>query len=304
MHTARWMTKLIYSFKIVLLKEKILELPKGSILAAQQFQRLERFVLAAALFYVPWWLRAGVAADSPVNDLSLIKSIQSYSLIDQQVSTSAMGAFKKHLWYLTEELIPLALFSSTLNDFEKKRIAEEIKKHVPSDNSENRFGAAFGKPQFPDLPLNIMEASLEQFVGKDSWSFFRILKLESSFLDLPVESWDKDEGFKAAKTVVKNLKVVNDSAERGVKLFQACNSTGVISDKTFLSIMSRKHFAYSLKVFSFNCLASNLFWKANAADPLSCKIAGSATQGYLETRCPTEASNLQLSFRYLYSNSS
>ena len=28
MHTARWMAKLIYSFKIVLLKEKILELPK------------------------------------------------------------------------------------------------------------------------------------------------------------------------------------------------------------------------------------------------------------------------------------
>ena len=99
-----------------------------------------------------------------------------------------------------------------------KRISEEIKKHLPSDHSQNRFGATFGKPQFPDLPLNIMEASLEQFVGKDSWSFFRILKLESSFLDLPVESWDKDEGFKAAETVVKNIKVVNDSAEHGIKL--------------------------------------------------------------------------------------
>ena len=79
-----------------------------------------------------------------------------------------MGAFKNHLWYLTEELIPLALFSSTLNDDEKKRIAEEIKKYVPSDHFQNRFRAAFGKPQFPDLPLNIMEVSLEQFVGKDS----------------------------------------------------------------------------------------------------------------------------------------
>ena len=39
MRTARWMAKLIYSFKIVLLKEKILEPPKGSILAAQQFLR-------------------------------------------------------------------------------------------------------------------------------------------------------------------------------------------------------------------------------------------------------------------------
>ena len=44
------------------------------------------------------------------------------------------------------------------------------------------------------------------------------MKLESSFIDLPVESWNKDEGFKAAETVVKNLKVVNDAAERGIKL--------------------------------------------------------------------------------------
>ena len=69
-------------------------------------------------------------------------------------------------------------------------MAEEIKQHVPSDHSQNRFGAAFGKPQFPDLPLNIMEVSLEQFVGKDSWSFFRILKLDRSFLDMPIEFWD------------------------------------------------------------------------------------------------------------------
>ena len=144
-----------------------------------------------------------MAAVSPVNDLSLIKSIKSYSLIDQQVSTSAMGEFKKHLWYLTEELIPLALFSSTLNDFEK-RTAEEIKKHLPSHHSQNRFGASSGKPQYPNLSPNIMEASLEHFVGKDSWSFFRIIKLDSSFLDLPVESWDKGDSFKAAKTVKKS----------------------------------------------------------------------------------------------------
>jgi len=75
MHKAHWMAKLIYRIKIVLLKEKILKLPKGSILTSQQLHRLEGFILAVALFYVPWWFYAGVTAESPVSDLSLMKSI-------------------------------------------------------------------------------------------------------------------------------------------------------------------------------------------------------------------------------------
>ena len=218
MHQARWMAKLLYSFKIVLLKDRILDLPKGSVFTAQQYEKLERFVFGAAFFYVPWWLSAGVAAESPVNDLNYIKSVHSYSLIDPQLSESALRAFKNHLWYLTEELILLALFSSSLSSAEKEELVKELKNYLPGERCEGRFGTAFGKPQFPALPSDIAEASLKSFAGKDSWCFFRILKLDSSFLSLPVESWNEDVSFNAAKIVVDNLKVVNDSAERGVKL--------------------------------------------------------------------------------------
>ena len=47
-------------------------------------------------------------------------------------------------------------------------------------------------------------------------NFLKVLKLDSSFMNEPVSSWDDVESFKRAKLVVENLKVVNDAAERGV----------------------------------------------------------------------------------------
>ena len=59
---------------------------------------------------------------------------------------------------------------------------------------------------------------MPSFAGKDSWGFFRILRLDTAFLDKSVESWKDDDTYVRAKEVVDNLAVVNDSAERGVKL--------------------------------------------------------------------------------------
>ena len=51
-----------------------------------------------------------MAADAPVNDLKLFMDILEYP--EKVVSASALKALKLHLWYLSEELVPLALFSS------------------------------------------------------------------------------------------------------------------------------------------------------------------------------------------------
>ena len=45
-----------------------------------------------------------------------------------------------------------------------------------------------------------------------------MLKISHEFLPLHVREWQFDEGYKAGKLVVQNLEVVNDTAERGVKL--------------------------------------------------------------------------------------
>ena len=44
------------------------------------------------------------------------------------------------------------------------------------------------------------------------------MRLDPWFLSLPVEIWQLDSSFNEAKLTVSNLMVVNDAAERGVKL--------------------------------------------------------------------------------------
>ena len=51
-----------------------------------------------------------VARDSPINDLNLLKAVRNYP--DPLIATEGEKAIHNHLWYLTEELVPLALFSS------------------------------------------------------------------------------------------------------------------------------------------------------------------------------------------------
>ena len=54
LHKARWMAKLLYGIKIVLLRRRISELPKGAVFSAQQSEKLQRFILFTVFCYVPW----------------------------------------------------------------------------------------------------------------------------------------------------------------------------------------------------------------------------------------------------------
>ena len=51
LHNARWMAKLLYSIKLVLLNKKISQLPKGTIFALQQFPKLKRIVQLFVIFH-------------------------------------------------------------------------------------------------------------------------------------------------------------------------------------------------------------------------------------------------------------
>ena len=44
------------------------------------------------------------------------------------------------------------------------------------------------------------------------------MRLDPGFLSLPVEIWELDSSFNEAKLTASNLMVVNDAAERRVKL--------------------------------------------------------------------------------------
>jgi hypothetical protein len=135
------------------------------------------------------------------------------------ISQSAAKAFSRHFWYLTEELVPLALFSDKLSIQDKQSIMETLlscKKTEKCKIFENRTGSTYGKPSFP--ALTDCSHSLLLLAGPDSWGFFKVLKMDVSFLEMPVDQWMNEPSYQMAIKTVKNLRVVNDSAERGVKL--------------------------------------------------------------------------------------
>ena len=75
-HT-RWMSKLLYSLKMVLLSSQIQELPEGTIFddspSRTQLVKLTSFVQFVVFCYVPWWITASHASSAPTNDLHLLE---------------------------------------------------------------------------------------------------------------------------------------------------------------------------------------------------------------------------------------
>ena len=90
-----------------------------------------------------------VPASAPCHDLNLINSI--FKEINQGAAKGALKGIENHLWYLTEELFPLSLFSSNVGDDTKAKIAKKIFSSVPETKSM-RTGASNGKPIFPTMP--------------------------------------------------------------------------------------------------------------------------------------------------------
>ena len=57
-------------------------------------------------------MTCGLAIDAPLNDLQLLQRLIRYECVSMDISKCAVKAFSRHLWYLTAEMVPLALFSN------------------------------------------------------------------------------------------------------------------------------------------------------------------------------------------------
>ena len=225
-HHARWMSKLIYCLKIVLLKNKIIdELPKAKIFTPFQIDQLHRFVDFFVFIYVPWWYTAIFPENAAQNDLQFWISINEYK--DELISKSAAKSFKNHTWYLTEELVCFCLFSDTISVEKKTKIVTKLKSFDKVDMFTKRHGYKFGKPILPDIEIN----ELSSFVGESSWYLFELLDIDTEFMNFPTEQWESLPAYIDAKEKIMNIRVVNDSAERGVKLASDFLSTAQIEQR-------------------------------------------------------------------------
>ena len=104
--------------------------------------------------YVQWWLVCPVPASAPVNDLILVESLVKFAEHDSTLVENACMAFSRHTWYLAEELIPLALFSSMVAIETKEEMSKSIL-FFEKTSVTKRVGLNFGGYGEPYLPPTI-----------------------------------------------------------------------------------------------------------------------------------------------------
>ncbi len=219
LHKARWMSKLLYTFKLALMEQHITLLPQGTITTRQQVPNIRAFANFITHIYTKWWLTCEKAVDAAWNDLTLYHHLQTYKTVDESIAASVIKTLERHCWYLTGEMLPLALFSSKVPTDDKRALASAILEHKPADLPmhvpQQCFGTGFGKPKFPTL---LPTTSLGNLANTDCWFGMHQLHIDPAFLSLDVKEWATNAAFKKSDVNVRAMNVINDCAERGVKL--------------------------------------------------------------------------------------
>ena len=203
-HRARFMARLIYSLKIFMFRDT------GFSLSKQEAKGLTDFCVFGVGFYVKAWFQCSLSTAAPANDLRLLK------LLTTVDSPAVKGALKKlcgQLWYLSEELVALAFFDRNIDAVEKRAMVEGLSCEGEEDPPKR---ITVDQAMIPNKRLH-------DFVTKSTKKFFQILGLPDSFLDTDPDTWVTNPSYLQAEEVVRELRVVNDTAERGVALMQEYN---------------------------------------------------------------------------------
>ena len=165
-----------------------------------------------ALFHAPYFLKANLAATAPRVDLKLWQDMQAYAFIDPSVALQVQQSLLRHQWYLSQELVILALFDNEISDEQKGKIASALLQEIKP--------ATFnpGNPKFTDvLQNNYINIELYMFVGPRSWLAFELSGFDHDWLQLHPSLWASDRAFLDMACIMTDLAVVNDTAERGIK---------------------------------------------------------------------------------------
>ena len=256
-HEARFMSDSLYIL-VLFMTSNILELLDES--QIEKFKQLSNYI---ALFHGPNFLRCGLTEQAPNLDLTLVKELHLYRSIDEKITDSVVKSINLHSWYLTSNLVVLCLADATLPSEEREKVAKKL--------FETEKPAAFEKIK-PSLPELSPETQLVDCVGPDSWLIFDILNLyDNEWLQIDAENWSFFENYRTFEKFAKNLKSINDFAERKIRLIQDFVLSSPVEDRRQNNIMSAKNHRQILtktltkentKIFHFifysNCILISL----------------------------------------------
>ena len=112
----------------------------------------------------------------------------------------------------------LSIFYEEIGFDNKKRMVKALDKIDTSENSVKKFEI------FPNDVENFLTKGIENFILQKTRGFFDRFSIPMDFLQKDPIEWEDDNSFQIGLEIIKKLKVVNDTAERGVKLMEVQNT--------------------------------------------------------------------------------
>lgn len=206
---ARFMSKAIYSLKIFMFESQF-------DLSQEEFVNFRDICIFIVRFYVKAWFQCTNALHAPKHDLEFMKAIHAYAQVDFALSFVILDRFRTHLWYLSEETIALAFFDDEVTFEEKGEMRQTLYEQPESNKNSTVFRLVI-----PSSGMrNVNEWKLKDFITENTVNFFARYDISVDFMANDPSEWKHDEGYKRAQAMLSKLQVVNDAAERGVKLIK------------------------------------------------------------------------------------
>ena len=137
-----------------------------------------------------------------------------------QDATTASVALRRHLWYLSEDLVGLTLLDDRVSSLTKTICVTRMEIENPMKDHSRR-----GKIE------NVPGTRLENFFSKRSYGIFDVLKKDGAqeakqgFLQEHPSIWKDNEQYNDFQARARNLRVINDAADCSVALAEAYNAT-------------------------------------------------------------------------------
>ena len=237
LHRARWMARLIYGFKLFIFDRTTRECGTFRITAKEENGLHDLLCFTIAGGYIQAWFNAAIPSSAPRNDITFIQRLQKYAEVKRDVAAGATRKFLRHLWYLSEEMVGLAFFDSSIDTEEKRAMVQSLQISGKLDPPAKRI-------QLELTQLSEWKSlKPSTFVTEQTKQFFDGLRLPQSSLCKDPEVWHEDADYIAAEKIVSGQKVVNDTAERGVALIQEFNDilTNNEEQKQFLLQVVSQH---------------------------------------------------------------
>lgn len=213
-HHARWMAKAIYSLKIYLFREQFQLTPKEE-------SALRSICIFIVRLYIKVWFNSPSSIKAPLQDLNFIKNLLNYTTIDKDISHNATKKFCGHLWYLSAELCAFAFFDDAVPLETKRKMIHALNNdECSSELSTNAQRLIITAKNVNEL----LDKEIDDFICVNTKKLFKRFAINTIFLNEDPLKWANNEDYNKALLVLKNIPVINDVAERGVKLIEDYNN--------------------------------------------------------------------------------